>query len=103
MQEQLESLPKGKEEFYRYKLYVKEKTRATLSFLQLEKSKIPENLRGQLFRYVESIGDLIGPYRRSKDRKAEMDARHKSQISRARPQTDISNYLAPSDGGSRLV
>lgn len=75
----------------------------TLNFLLLDKDKISENLRGKFSMYEKSTEELLLPYRKSKARKAEIDARLKFQISRGQPQTtDLSCVLAPSDGGSRL-
>jgi hypothetical protein len=75
-----------------------------LNFLQLEKSNIPANLRGQLPMFVKNIQDVLHPYRRKKVQMAEMHTGCHSHISPKKPQiTNLTGDPARSSGCTRLV
>jgi uncharacterized alpha-E superfamily protein len=100
----LESLPQDVAEKYRFKVDMKHNIEMVLKFLLLEKSNIPENLRGKLSVLVKIIHALLGSYRKSKDLNAEMDARHKPHICRGHPQNmNLSGDPDHSGGVARLV
>ncbi|CAL5028871.1 unnamed protein product [Urochloa decumbens] len=101
-QEKLELLPKDITEEHRFKVHVKHTIKMMLRFLLLEKSNIPEKLRGKLSDFLKIIQLLLGSYRKSKDLKAKVDGRRKPQISRRQTKTmKLSDDLARSGGGTR--
>jgi hypothetical protein len=75
-----------------------------LNFLQLEKSNIPTNLRGQLPMFVKNIQDVLHPNRRKKCQMADMHTGCYSHISSKKPQiTNLIGDPAQSSGCTRLV
>ncbi|RCV32593.1 hypothetical protein SETIT_7G015500v2 [Setaria italica] len=96
-EKQFESLPKDKAGQYIFRVNLKKRTTLVLNFLLLEKCNIPDNYRGQFSMFLKSIKDLVGYYRKSKNRM--MDARDRPQIFHGQPQIiNLSGDQAPSGG-----